>query len=67
MEDRKNENIDENVRRFCRNKYIVDKSKSQKYHELMKSLPIASEQEYDQLKRELMGGFSIQEGSFYGR
>ena len=46
------------VRRFCRNKCMANKLQSQKYHELMQSLQIRSEQEYDQLKRAFMGGFT---------
>ena len=46
------------VRTFCRNRCMADKHSSQKYHALMKSLKVQSEEEYDQDKRAFMGGFT---------
>lgn len=46
------------VRQFCRNQCMSDKHASQKYHQLMSSLNIKSDEEYDQNKRAIMGGFT---------
>ena len=46
------------VRNFCRNQCMSDKHASQKYHDLMASLSIESEEEYEQDKNALMGGFT---------
>lgn len=44
------------VRRYCRKCCMEDKYSSQKYHALMGSLTISSEDEYDQNKRAFRGG-----------
>lgn len=46
------------VRRYTRGRCMSDKLHSQKYHQLMDSLQINSEEEYDQNKRAFMGGFT---------
>lgn len=46
------------VRNFCRNECMKDKTASQKYHALMNSLQIKDEEEYNQNKRAIMGGFT---------
>lgn len=46
------------VRNFSRKKCMSDKYSSQKYHALMRSLTIETEEEYDQNKAAFMGGFT---------
>ena len=46
------------VRNFCRNECMKDKKAAQKYHALMASLQIKSEEEYNQNKAAIMGGFT---------
>lgn len=54
------------VRRMClySGKHHKDAFKFKKYHAMMKALPITSLQEYEQLKRAFMGGFTHANG-FY--
>lgn len=46
------------VRNFSRNRCMADKHSAQKYHALMRSLTIETEEEYDQNKAAFMGGFT---------
>lgn len=46
------------VRNFTRGYCMANKLASQKFHHLMRSLVIKSEEEYDQNKRAFMGGFT---------
>lgn len=46
------------VRRHSRNYCMADEKKSVKYHHLMNSLQVRTEDEYDQNKRAFMGGFT---------
>lgn len=46
------------VRNYCRKACMGDKYSAQKYHALMASLTIDTEEEYDQNKRAIAGGFT---------